>query len=135
MRNSQNRLRKKGERLAAIVIAALYILFGILAPALHRHDAIYASITGKSAPVVTRTAAPAASASLLQPGHRSGGDDCVLCQWLTGTAGALVALPILLLPIIALRVRLLLAARLAALCARPAPRRGLRAPPVFALAA
>jgi hypothetical protein len=60
--------------------------------------------------------------------------DCALCDWLaTSMHHGSAALWTLTVALSALSV-LVVATRLSALCSRPAPRRGLRAPP-FALAA
>jgi len=129
---SQSSLRKKrGFRIAAELAAIWFALFALLVPIIHHH----ADELSPESVAAAMTAASPSSAHLATIGRqhdviRLTTDDCPICQWFSvgftpNGAGFILAL------FAAALVVLLLDVRRAALCDRPRPRLGLRAPPAL----
>jgi hypothetical protein len=129
-----NRRGRILRRLTSLV-AAVFVLLAVIVPALHSHLA--ATAFSRSAASPSLTTAPDSPAS----GERFHAapvlHDCSLCEWLIGASHSAVppTPAAVLLASVSWAALLLIAARFAALCARPAPRRGLRAPPTIVFVA
>lgn len=130
---------KTQRRLAAIVTAVLFSLLGAIAPAFHAHEDLGGStcipqVSVPSHNSMARSVVGGSVARLRVP-ITVADDQCALCQWLiTGTYVTPEGFGLLLLALSAWAL-LTITARLSALCARPTPHRGLRAPPLRLIAA
>jgi hypothetical protein len=129
-----NRMGIQRFRSLAGVVTILFVLLAVVAPAFHIHNALLLAHSSSASshchvsPSVTDTTATVLFATAV-----STTDECTLCQWLT-SASYNSTTTSLVLVLLTTGVLLLLAVRLAALCSRPAPRRGFRGPPAFAAA-
>ncbi len=138
-------IRAKGEksthrevfRRLACLFACLFAFVAVVA-VLHHHGA-----HTMPSPVMT-SGAPSGESVILSGGcvavksvptksdtHLIGGTGCDLCAWLSTALRPTSSVCLSVFAVFSLVTSLLLATRLAALCAVPAPRRGLRAPPAF----
>ena len=114
------------------LIAAWFIFFALVVPALHRHGDSSRSAAIGSVEAFAAGHSHALSSPVLDKATHalsaSADDDCALCQWFS--VGFTPNIIWILLFATTASTLLVLSVRLLALCQRPLPRRGLRAPPV-----
>lgn len=128
MMQTQSRLRnRRGFRVAAQFAAMWFALFALLVPIIHNHeDQAGCAATLSAATTVAQAATMQKQHNVVRPGV----DDCPICQWFSvGFTPSETAFVLALFA--AALVQLLFDVRRDALCNRPRPRLGLRAPPVF----
>ena len=115
------RLAAHPPRIVTALLALVFALLSVIAPALHTHAAQKSGGATRHAAYATHLAHQ--TATVTDPA------DCAVCDWLLNTVGNTPSpQPALASPHTQVSL-LTLATRRAALCARPLPRRGLRAPP------
>lgn len=112
------------------ILAALFFTMTSLVAVLHHHGARLSVTHGVALHHDTTEQMDASSPSA--PSFNAA--DCMLCDWLTTAATPAVPIIWAVTAAFSFLSLLLLEVRLAALCSRPAPRRGLRAPPVACVA-
>jgi len=133
-----SRMMNKGKHYTWIVrcVAAMAMLFFLVTSftaSLHHHgNRLYSS--SLQAVVTGHSHAEAITSTANHSDLTLSAADCLLCDWLmTGSApGTIVTWAVTVA--FSLMAALIFQVRLAALCSRPAPRRGLRAPPLACMA-
>lgn len=130
MTSERNSYREFVRRIAAVL--AFLFAFVAVAASLHHHGGVAKPVqptliervivsVGNVVTTITATSDPRSFFAT----------DCVLCDWMMTIAHPATVVEPLLFAVFSSVASLLLMVRLAALCAIPAPRRGLRAPPAL----
>ena len=109
-------------------------LFALLLPLFHTHALSIQKIAASTHTQLSPSLDHGRDTVTAAPKTADTSDDCLVCQWLTQNHARIVPETVAFLFVTA-EALLLLYVRFAALCARPAPRRGLRAPPFSFLTA